>query len=319
MVMEALAFTGEELNDREKGILNLADDVLACFDQGEEHFDEAWLDSQFLFRFDPRWTDQVEQVHKMMRAMLHKPVEGELAEEDRIRWYSHILHNFGFAPDERAKREPNPYYSLEPLGMHFREDSNWRERCQTEADESLRVRDRLQGMAEVFNLLPNLRVAREWSPEDLERQFERVASWVIFDSGSPAPPRKVTRLQGGVRVTDTNILFPWQVTRLEERKMDRGIARWIRPRCWDLLRDGPVPGTWKGPRMTPFVRVRTWAIYYLSRRGGGRRAVHTTWGIGAVPLWNLLYPDEDPDRGLHYTKFQSDRRRLFRKGTLKSR
>jgi hypothetical protein len=311
-VIEESRYGGLRLNEREKRVLRLADQLLAL--TGQRAFDEAWLDSQFLFRFDPLWSSRVDEIRKTMRVMLGKSGPDALAESEGIRWYMHLLNNFGFSPDERPRTAPNPYYSLKTAGAYYQDDPEWPDQVQAEVDESLGVRQKLHELAVLSNLLPNPRDAEEWSPADHERQFHGVVGWVLFDTGTPVSQRRVVRYEKGSQVIDNDTLLPWEVTKLEEHKTGKGIQRWIRPRAWDFLRDGHDPRVGRGQRMTTVVRIRTWTAYYLTKRGGGERKVHTTSGpTGAVEMWNELHGDLET----HYTKYHYACRKLFERGTAK--
>ena len=108
-------------------------------------------------------------------------------------------------------------------------------------------------------------------------------------------------------------ILPWKVTKLEEFETGEGNERHIRPRAWDFLRDPGNPTRGKGRRMTLEVRTRTWAIYYLSQRGGGRRAVEA-----AVWIWNEIHPKPKLSSWRpRVPNFKKERKRLFLRGTLK--
>jgi hypothetical protein len=317
-----------ELDDRERDITRLALHLLAQLRPDKTALDEATIDANFIFRFDPAWCKRVSRIRGMMRALLGQGGDGPLSVEDGATWLVHLEANEGLqisvqvGPDNsgweiRTKRgggysclDPELKEKLNPrfpdAASIFSLDPALRKQLHQlmlmEANQTSKIQEQLRGLARYYGLVPRHK-ADEWSPNEIKRQFQSVVHWVVWGEKHTVPPT-----------------FPslWKGAVLREQKIGEGITRtvtpWPRPEGghWCENKDGSR--TWvKAPpspskRMTKEVRVRTWTVYRITKRGGGRCTEEA-----AVSAWN-----DEFNENLEAQNFRAERGRLFSKGTRKS-
>jgi hypothetical protein len=284
-------------HDREQDILQLAGGLLIRL-RNRGDLDEATIDAEFLFRFEPTWCEWVDRIRGMMRAMVGQIDNEPLSLEDGARWLVHLESNVGLQVGVEV--EPNgTRLTIESVrgGYHCfdRElaealrtmtyDRNEFEHLQqqrwAEANQTAKIQSELWRLAQTYSLVPSEVEWDKYAPDKIKQQFQSVVNWVIWGEFVPS--------------------FPWSMTRLVESKVGRGVKRTIRSHRWG----GKDLGT---HRLRLDARVRTWAIYYLTRRGGGQRTEQS-----AVDLWN----DRFPDNQVRLENFRDERSRLFSRGARK--
>lgn len=304
------------LDNREQSIIELALNLLSKLRRDKKALDEATIDAEFLFRFEPIWCEWVSRIRRMMRAMMGQTGDGPLSVEGGAAYRGHLKSNSGLrisidGTTHKVETDRGGYVCFnEELGkalgeVPFPGDKAEFERLMwqiwIEANQTLNVKNELWRLARAYNLVPPKHKLDEYAPAEVERQFQSVVNWVIWGEVLPSFPAS------------------WEAVVLLESKTDEDVRRTIRPwphskrgghwrenedgsRTW--IEDDPDPPK----RMMKEVRVRTWAIYYLTRRGGGRRTEQQ-----AVDLWN----DQFPAYEVQWRNYKSERGRLFSRGTKK--
>ena len=89
----------------------------------------------------------------------------------------------------------------------------------------------------------------------------------------------------------------WPVIRYVESPTENAVTQWLRP--VELSRRQIESG--RSHRLRPSTRIRTWAIYFLTRRGGGSCTEQQ-----AIDLWNSRSKESLVSRN-----FRKDRERLL--------
>ena len=116
-----------------------------------------------------------------------------------------------------------------------------------EALQVVQIADKINRIATRFGLWPEEAELDYYAPVALKNMWQDVVRWVIFDEPVPT--------------------FYRPITRLAEPEVD-GIAQWI-------FAGPPLPNMTqrlqqvKKAPLSPETRIRTWAIYFLTKRGGG--------------------------------------------------
>jgi hypothetical protein len=305
-----------ELDKRERHIISLAHRLLSRLSNDKNILDEATIDAQFLFLFEPTWCTWVSRIRQMMRQMMGQNGDEPLSVEDGARWAVHLDSN----PGLRVGLETGPNGSkytvstnrggyvcldeeldkaLGQLPTDRAEFERLWSQMWMEANQTLKVQKELDRLALAYHLVPSKSDTGDWTPNEIRQQSQSVVNWVIWGDALPSFPPS------------------WPAAILLESKTDDGVKRSIRPwraprrGHWRQNEDGSRTWTQDDPeppkRMMKEVRVRTWAIYYLTRRGGGRRTEEK-----AVELWNNQFNDS-----VEAHNFRSERSRLFARGTKK--
>ena len=308
----------KNLSDRERDIINLACELLAQVRSDKRALDEMTIDALFLFRFEPTWCEMVGRIRGMMRAMIGKTGCKPLSVEDGSRLWVHLEHNAGTSvsietgPDGtkyRVTTARRGYICLDEeldkaLGNMLSLDEGdakclWQQ-MRMEANQTSKIEAELERLALRYHLIPSKTERERWTPDDVRRQYQSVVNWVIFGE---IPPLFPTCWSGAIMLESTTKggvkrnVSPWP---LHERGHWRTNADGSR--TW--IKDGPEPPK----RMEKWVRIRTWTIYYLTRRGGGERSEEET-----VDLWNSTF-----NENVLVNNFRSERTRLFGRGARKS-
>jgi hypothetical protein len=225
-----------------------------------------------------------------MRDMLSQTGNEALSREDGQRWIEHLRCNAGLEIVESGEefRFPTKQGEYHPLNPALRsaaspgqgaDHEHLRYALWEEVTKTIDVQRDLYLLAWKYGIVPGHHDLDDWAPNAIERQLERVAACVIYESFR-AP------------------LIPWPVARLVPYKTGQGVERAIRLERW--LK--PLP---PGRRKTLHVRVKVWMIYYLTSRGGGRRIEDK-----AVEIWNNFSNDE-----LKPSQYRRQRLQLFKHGT----
>jgi hypothetical protein len=305
-----------ELNARERSIIELVHRLLAELSKNKKALDEATIDAQFLFRFDPTWCKWVSKIRRMMRQMMGKTGDEALSVEDGAHWLVHLESNPGLrvgleiganGPKHTVATARGGYVCFDKeldkaLGKFPLDEAEFERlwlQMWMEANRTLKVQKELDRLALAYHLVPSKSEAGDWTSNEVRQQFQTVVNWVIWGDALPSFPPS------------------WPAAILLESETGDGVKRSIRPwryprgGHWRENEDGSriwIPDDREPPkRMMKEIRVRTWAIYYLTKRGGGRRTEEE-----AVELWNPKFNDN-----VEAHNFRSERGRLFARGAKK--
>lgn len=315
------------LNEREQGILKLAKGLLISLHK-KSNLDEARVDAEFLFRFEVTWCRWMNRIRGMMRTMIGQTGEGPLSSKDGARWRVHLSSNVGLDVkiiihsgksepqyiiknsrgacsildrdliehsegvysilDQDLRREVHHILTQDLREAVERSDQHraefervWRQMW-AEANQTSKIQSELERLARYYNLVPPDHELGEYAPNQIKLQENRVVNWVIYGNFVP--------------------LFLWQMTKLVESKVEDEDRQTIRP--WKWRNDESTSDS----RLALTTRIRTWAVYYLSRRGGGNLAEPA-----AVELWNTKFPSSK----VELEQFQDECSKLFSLGTGK--
>jgi hypothetical protein len=246
----------------------------------------------------------------MMRAMIGQTGDAPLSSEDGARWLLHLDSNVGLSVSMTLGGE-EPKYTIENArGSYHILDQDVREANQAlaqsiqealespeeykaklariqelkwlEANQTSKIQSELERLARSYNLVPSNHRLGEYPLNQVQQQYRSVVSWVIWGHVPPC--------------------LPDERTRLVENRVQAENRCSIRP--WKWGNEEPFSAN----RMPLRTRIRTWAIYFLSERGGGNLQDKV-----AVALWN----SEFPDRAVTLEGFQDDRTKLFDLGSGK--
>ena len=294
-------------NKREQHILNLSGGLLS---EGSD-LDEARVDAEFLFRFEVVWCKWVSRIRTMMRSLIGQSGDAPLSDKDGARWLVHLDINVGlqvgiqlggpkthysiktsrggyYILDERLKEEYDTFveHSLKtapngPATGDYNFDEIW-QRMWLEANQTSKIQDELDRLCHAYNLIPKEYELGEYALNQVKQQYGVVRNWVVWGHYAPS--------------------FFHERTMLIENDAKDLIERSIRPWKW------PKDQQFSKERLPLTIRIRTWAIYYLTQRGGG-----TLEQLSAIELWNVRFPGLKIDPA-HY---ENNRTKLFALGTGK--
>ncbi len=299
--------------NRTQVILSLADQLL----NATVELDEATIDSQFLFRFDPVWYRWVGGTRRLIWLLVANQDRFEpLTMDDNLhlRWSLHIEDNLGVSVGwdsssgltiQNVVKNRDGYAPFNKdwatQVWEMRDDKETQRQVWSkiwgEANQISKIHDEIFRLGRAYGLIPLDSEAKDYSENQKEVFHSRVFDWVFWGQITP--------------------VFRWPMTQLIESKIG-GVTRSLRPfklplGYWEDLPDGGK--VWiaekfgNTKRITHLVRIRTWAIYYLTRRGGGNRTEQA-----AVKLWHQAFP-----QGLVDVKhFRRERDRLFARGSKKN-
>ena len=280
-----------ELDDREQRIIDLAQRMLNGLEQDRQP-DELEIDGNFIFHFDPVWCRREGEIRGMMGELLRQTNSDEpFSVEDAATIHVHLARNSStemiiridlfnmdrhrYIDVEIAEREMSRYRCLDPQLrevfnprrprldqshielMQQREAKMMRERWLT-----LTIHQEILRMGQNYHILPlGLGHSVEpWTPRQVRDHVTSIVNWILRgEQRTTVPP------------------FPpfWEAMVLIENDTGTSVARTVHP--WEGRPDEDSAGKRGGSK---YVRMRTWAIYYLTVRGGGRRTEDK-----ALDLW----------------------------------
>ena len=326
-------------NKREQDILRFADMLLNGINPTGEQTppDEATIDAGFLFRFDPVWCRQVSKIRQMMRALLGQTGDAPLSTEDGTRLLVHLDGN----PDIRitgtsgpdggsitvTTAAPNGGYRClnselkaareaairQAIHGDVSELERLRPRVWAEAVQTKEIQDMLMHLALRYNLVPFENELDDYTPKEVREMHQDVANYLIWGHVSLSfhwPKTLLQEIKTGNGTERTILLLKWPGGTYKVKRGKQWTIGW-----WKDRGDGGITFVENEPeppkRMTRNVRVRTWTVYYLTRRGGGVRTE-----AAAIDLWREVFaPRGDSFDARNY---RGERKRLFRRGSLKS-
>ena len=262
---------------------------------------DAQIDAEFLFRFEVGWCRKVGNIREMTCSLFGKSEDEILTPEDIARLWVHLEVNAGLVASINI--EPNitrPVLSTAQGNYHIldRELKHKQEQVAQEAiksgntteiekilwevwgeaNQTQKILDELWQLARVYRLVPvtDQEIA-QFPPTKIQDQFRAVVNWVLWEQVVPS--------------------FLYKEMLMIENRYEVGIVRIVRPYPWE----GRQTLTAEDYGIRPVTRVRTWVVYYLTRRGGGRLIEPD-----AVGLWNREFGDSLTERN-----YRSERQRLF--------
>lgn len=290
------------MNEREQQIIQLAKGFLS---QRQREWDEAAIDANFLFRFDPTWCKQVRKIRAMMNQLLGKEGDGLLSSEDSARCRVHLEVN----PDTVVGFDSAKGFTVTTAKGHYRcldqklreayervgkqalhggdmtELEHLRELEWQEANQTSKIQSELIRIAQAYHLIPiTEEEADRYAPTKIREQLINALDWVIWEHAVPS--------------------FLWPANKLIENELNSEGTQTIRPFEWW---DDRSIGTGQ-TRLSLTTRVRTWTVYYLSKRGGGDLGQES-----AVELWNAEFPGTT----VKVEQYLDEYRRVFDLGTRK--
>lgn len=296
------------LGDRERNVLKLAEGLLKLHSEGS--LDETTADAEFLFRFEVTWCRWVNRIRSMMRAMIGQTGEEPLSRQDRARWWVHLNRNAGLSVSIDSQDGPARWIIENPTGayhvldedlrtargalavdlraMHERPDEYTAKAAQIqqemwfEANQTTKIQGELRRLARSYGLVPSDHQLGQYPLDQIKLQYDSVVNWVLRGESVPA--------------------FLHGKTRLIESAVQGEDRRSIR--LWKWGASEPF----SEERIALETRIRTWAVYYLTKRGGGELAPSS-----AAELWNAKFSGRRVELG----NYEDDRGKLFDWGTGK--
>ncbi len=306
--------------ERERNILSIAAQLV----NATIELDEAIIDSQFLFRFDPTWHRSITQIREMIWSLMGEQKSEPLSKQNtlHLRWIMHIERHFGITVGDGDTQgfviwnKVNNRRGYALFGEEGRDksltqfwkmvdNSDFREeifaKMWMEANQIGKIHGEITRLGRAYGLIP-LDGDEDYSKRQKKDFRQRVFDWIVWGNVAPT--------------------FRWPVTQLTESRLE-GIVRIFRPigelpmGQWKTLDAGGA--VWeenkvenKKPMSKP-VRIRTWSIYYLTRRGGGTRTEEQ-----ASSLWNQRFSMLN----VSAKNFRRDRKwlrkKLFEEGSKKN-
>jgi len=282
------------MQGREKGILSLAKET---FRKSGLLFEQE-IDAEFLFRFEAGWCSWVAEIRKSLGELAGVDTRGKFNPYLASKLWAHLEANQnvrvdldrtsisistdtgGYRPfDENLSRRYDHAVESAISGNRF-ELQNTMVEVAMEARLTARIQSELVRAARVYQIVPvGDDLWSEFSLRQIDDQLVNLRNYVL--SGKPIPS------------------FIWSRVRYLETKMNHGVHRVLRPHA-----AGKSDGVTRKPthfRLRPTTRVRTWTIYFLTRRGSGTMTEDL-----AVDLWNHHFKDS-----LESRNYRRDRYRLL--------
>jgi hypothetical protein len=256
------------------------------------------IDAEFVFRFDAGWCSRVEGIRTRL-----KQLAGLQTSEDSPAYLADDLLEHldtNRAAVLRTDDHPAVFSSVEggyrPLDRRMQRRQTggaesgtvggWSSvRTSTiELEEEARLTSliwsEINEMAREYQILPSREDPNRRIPDyAIEVQAKDLLDYVV--RGTPIPSFVLPKI-GYV-----------------ETRMEHGIQRILKPHAADA-----VGSQLRNPthfQLRPATRVRTWTVYFLTRRGSGIKTENT-----AVEAWNSLFRDT-----LEARNYRRDRYRLF--------
>ena len=295
-------------NEREQHILNLAEGLLRLHEEGK--LDEARIDAEFLFRFEVMWCKWVSRIRAMMRDLIGQSGDAPLSDEDGARWLVHLDGNIGLRVEMQLGRGKTQYIIDNSHGSYHILDESLRERQRAffektiattenqperqdefgqiwqlmwiEANQTSKIQSEIDGLIHAYNLVPAEGELGDYPLNQVKQLYGNVINWVLWGLFAPS--------------------FLYEKTMLIENEVQDTAGKRM------LLWEWSENQQFSKERLPLTTRIRTWAIYYLTQRGGGVREQ-----LSAVELWNVKYPALRVDA----TYYELNRIKLFAWGTGK--
>jgi len=201
------------------------------------------------------------------------------------------------------------------------------------------IQDEIERIAIAYGVSPDPEQIDNYSPADIKKIFATVVAWITIGKDVPSFRWKYTQLIERNLDNDTNHILvspsPMSSNRRAElvNRMNIGAPLTIKAGNGLTMQVRSLPVTEFGKQLIPPtnlnytdsqhltssqrgnkritlpVRIRTRAVYYLSKRGGGQRTA-----TDAVLIWNENFPCYDVQEPKNY---HSEIERLFARGSIR--
>ena len=291
------------LEEREKQIIDLARNLIS---RQDEFNSEAKIDAEFLFRFGPGWCDWVTRIRRMIANLLGYSKYELMSEEDKARFWVHLDANADLSvgmevssggtkykmETERGKYRGLNHELNEQLNDAIREaisrnDSSEVEKLNRElwqeANQTAKIQSEIWRLVRAYQIVPlSSSEMANFPLNKLKGQYQSALNWILHGLATPS--------------------FLYDKTVLLENPTDKKVRRVIRPHKWV-----PNFAQKETSKIRVKTRIRTWVIYYLTRRGGGKKTEQS-----AIDLWNQEFNDT-----LEKRNYRTERDRLFEHGSKK--
>ncbi len=264
------------MNAREHQIVMLAHNLVGRANSNAKQIkpDACTTAAEFLLRFDLSANQYLSRMRTMMRAMLGQTGNAPLSLEDGLRWQLHLQANrdvrivgqFGPNGGRLSVTGYQQYFDHElgsaidhALGNHDdAELDRLHDKMLIEANQTSKILRELHSFMRCYDLVPSEHDYDNFAPIQLRRMFEASLAWVTWGDRIP-------------QFAHDPVIFL-------ENRIGNGVTRVIRvfPSAtgrWQTIEDGS--GMWTedkhGNKQMPIInQIRTWTIYCLTKRGGGR-------------------------------------------------
>lgn len=255
------------------------------------------IDRNFIFQFEYGWQLRVGALRRWVGNLAGISDSRNLLPEDlRPRMWAYLEHTKDLmcepnlsVPDTPIESEP-PFRPFEEelakrhelasssaIGGNPQELYTLKKRIDEEKERVRRIHMEILRVAGQYQIVPLGSDLWHLFPINvLEEQLVNMRNHILFDYPIPK--------------------FIWPKVTYLESPTEHGITRWLRP----VHIEGHDAS--QGSRqLRPRTRVRTWAVYFLTRRGGGEHTEES-----AARIWNSATNDSLASRN-----FRSDRNRLL--------
>jgi len=267
---------------------------------------ERAIAEAFIFGFESSWCRRLSQVRLLIARLVGREGDALLPEDLATRMWVHLYSNRGLAVTltlrdrsstsvsfKTAEGTYHPYdESLVPdtsslLDPDALADPPVRGQLAAfigEARLTQNILDRVNHMARVYQIVPlGEDQWRLFSLEKIEDQLVNLRNFILF--GHPTPT------------------LVWPEIAFIESKMPHKVFRWLRP---DSATAASLERRSAGtPGLRRDTRIRTWTVYFLTKRGGGSLSERA-----AVDTWNAYFGDQ-----LEQRNFRAERDRLLKLGS----
>lgn len=283
-----------ENDSREHQIFNIASGL---FNREREIGDQE-IDRNFIFRFEYGWRLRVDKVRNLINQLAGIEASSELLPSDmspKMWAYLEGTKNLIDFPENITLDESfNIEYPFRP----FNEDvSNAYEKSisaaisgnrqqleqllpliQKEKEFVRSLQNSVLLIAQQYQIVPlGFDLWNRFAFKDIELSLVNLRNYFLFNHPIPK--------------------FIWPNIRYIESKVDKSILRWLRPDV--ALSDSS--NSLHRSQIRQSTRIRTWSIYFLTKRGGGHYSEDE-----AIDLWNMTFDDSLVSRN-----FRSERLKLL--------
>jgi hypothetical protein len=303
---------------REQKIIQLASNMRSRSDD----LDAIKIAAAFFFRFDTKAYNWVRKIRGLIRRLMKKTGDDPLSSKDGIKMELHLRNNLqavaGYSSVDGHSTE-----NYKPLDRRLNErivhaafDNNEdeltklrREKWQ-EAKLTTEINSEIERFSVAYKLLPSHdeRLASAFSPAEVESRYQNAIRWILQRKVVPQfyIPRVrfiETKIGDGVKCI-SNPYGDVSVSLLVHENGRKSFGRWIQTedgkKIWE---ETPPP---KFREMETDTRVKIWAIYYLTKRGGGRLTEK-----GAIQMWHDEFEGGLIVTPSHKKNFQRYRKRIL--------
>jgi hypothetical protein len=294
-----------DLHERKSKILELASELLS---RNFEEISEQQLDCEFIFRFEQGWVTWVKKIRKMLHALLNVEIEDDLLpSEEAVKLWVHLEINPGVRTEISIQQGEEHSLSFDvgnyrPLGdelvfgskeelLNFLQGDvrTFRElevKKFFEASQTSKIQGEIDRLARIYQIIPAMESDwTQFSIDELTLISKNLRNYLLL--GHPLPS------------------FIWPKVTYIDTKINIGVTRNLRPHKSPYKIANKKRGY---QRIRPSTRIRTWSIYFLTRRGGGFETEQN-----AVNNWNKAFTEN-----LEAQNYRKDRTRLFKLGSKKA-